>query len=70
MAKHIRQIDPSPINMKRSYELKVSLSRMAFDLASMKNSKAPIEEIDALECIWHELLKEYREIQVLQANAA
>lgn len=68
MEKYVRQINRFPIEKNRSHELKDSLSRIAFDLASMKNIKSPVEEIDALESVWRELLKEYRELYNVQSD--
>ena len=58
----IRKINQSINNSNTSSRLINSLSRIAYDLDSMKKIKAPAEEISALECIWRELLKEYREL--------
>jgi len=59
MVASTRQISQSSIHPKSVDELKNSLSQMAYDLASMKNVKAPVEEICVLESIWRELLGEY-----------
>jgi hypothetical protein len=47
----------------RSLELKDSLGQLAFDLASLKSTHAPADEIHAVECIWRKELREYRKLQ-------
>jgi hypothetical protein len=43
---------------KLKYE--ASLSKLAFDIASLRQIRARLEEIDALEEIWRYLWQEYK----------